>query len=218
LNPNYRQTLGLINYWPFYLNANDKVNVAHLYNGINTFFTTDRNGRALSAVTLATGCFQIPPGNYFSSTNFSILVWIKIKSFTSYPRLLSFATGLSGTIDYIYISTSAGTSRNPIVDIYKSGSAPGFVSSKFLPLNQWTHIGFTFAKPSLYLYLNGILDGSLTKIDIPNNGNYVSNYLGRSEYYPNEADLNSDVDELKFFNRALSQEEILYEMNNDMYY
>ena len=207
----------MINYWPFYLNVNDTVSISHLYNGVNVALTTDRYGRALSAVSLTTGSYQIPAGNYFSSTDFSILVWINMRSFSSYQRLISFKSALSGTIDYIYISTSAGLSRNPIVDIYRSGSAPGYVSTSILQLNQWTHIAFTFARPNLYLYLNGILSGGLAKTDVPNTGIYISNYLGRSEYYPNEADLDCDVDELKFFNRALSQQEILYEMNNDMY-
>ncbi len=146
-------------------------------------------------------------------------MWVKIRSFTNYARLLSFASDLSGSRDFIYVSVSQGITRKPIVDIYKSVfcSAPGYVSSNVLLLNQWTHIAFTYAKPVLYLYVNGNLDGSLTKTDLPNTGNYISNYLGRSENYPNEVDLDSDVDELKFFDRASSQQEILYEMNNDIY-
>ena len=41
----------------------------------------------------------------------------------------------------------------------------------------------------------------------------ILNYIGRGDNYPTQPDLNGTIDELKIFNRALSQQEIQFEMN-----
>ncbi len=50
-----------------------------------------------------------------------------------------------------------------------------------------------------------------------NNNTRVFNYLGRSCNFAagDDQDLNGVLDELKIFNKALSQQEIQNEMNND---
>ena len=39
------------------------------------------------------------------------------------------------------------------------------------------------------------------------------NFVGRGDNYPNQPNLNGVIDDLKIFNRALSQQEIQFEMN-----
>jgi hypothetical protein len=41
-------------------------------------------------------------------------------------------------------------------------------------------------------------------------------YIGRGDY-SSQPDLNAKIDELKFFDRALTQQEIQFDMNNYIY-
>jgi len=50
INPNYQNTLGLVNYWSFNGNLNDLKGGASLFGGINFDFTTDRFNSDYSAI------------------------------------------------------------------------------------------------------------------------------------------------------------------------
>ena len=45
------------------------------------------------------------------------------------------------------------------------------------------------------------------------------NYIGRSSWYEyaDNIDADADFDELKIFNRGLTKQEILFEMNNEIF-
>ena len=58
------------------------------------------------------------------------------------------------------------------------------------------------------IYVNANLVISATRI---------LNYIGRGDFYPTQPVINAIIDELKIFNRALSQKEIQFEMKNNIY-
>ena len=49
------------------------------------------------------------------------------------------------------------------------------------------------------------------------NATRLFNFIGRTDNFPTIPDINAIIDELKIFNRALSQKEIQFEMNNNIY-
>ena len=105
---------------------------------------------------------------------------------------------------------SSGTS---IADVYLTTT---------LDLNQWKHLVCVCSFPFLSIYIDGIeatipglktnnISFSLTNVI----RNY--NYVGRSNWYgTGNQDSDADLDELKFFNRALTKNEIQFEMNNNL--
>ncbi len=90
-------------------------------------------------------------------------------------------------------------------------------SSQQLEKDKWQHVTFVLSLPNVFIYIDGQLAGNDTATDIPMNVTRSVNYLGRSMWSSLDTDLNADLDELKIFNRALTNEEILFEMNNEIF-
>ena len=68
--------------------------------------------------------------------------------------------------------------------------------------------------PIASLYINGAkVDNANCNITLSNKTR-IMNFIGRSSNFPVDKDLNAKIDELKIFNRALSTEEIMFEMMN----
>ncbi len=75
--------------------------------------------------------------------------------------------------------------------------------------------GFSFEKNLNYnIYVDANLSISGNSNQPLKNTTSLYNYVGRYVDYPNLPDINATIDELKIFNRGLSQQEIQYEMNN----
>ncbi len=70
-------------------NLSDMIGIAHLFNGFNYSFVEDRYGNLNSSIYFQNGYLQVPPGVYFSY-DFTFTVWIKLKSFKAYSRVIDF--------------------------------------------------------------------------------------------------------------------------------
>ena len=67
----------LTHYWPItYCNMNDLIGNAHMSQGANTTFVSDRFGNENSALNLNGGWTQVPPGIYFNSPQITITAWV----------------------------------------------------------------------------------------------------------------------------------------------
>ena len=217
-NSNFKYTNGLVNYWPFYTNVSDSIGNAHLYDGFNAKLTTDRFDRQASALSLSTGYYKIPTGVYFSGAQFSILLWLKVNNFNSWSKIISLSNANSQGFDLVLTESTNG---NPILS-YHSGNSYGLSIRSNAPfiINKWQHFACVFSSPNVFFYLDGIQSTSSIinsyTFDPPNVQRNL-NFLGRSNSYPNDQDVNADLDEIKIFNRALSLQEIMTEMNNNMF-
>jgi hypothetical protein len=78
-------------------------------------------------------------------------------------------------------------------------------------LNEWYFMSIIFKGNNLSIYYNGTLMGTAFS-NVPRNKMRSSNYIGRSNW--NDPYVNAKFDDLKFFNRALNQTEILDEMGS----
>jgi hypothetical protein len=135
---NFENTTGLINYWTFNGNGDDVVGNANLYGGVNAAWTFDRFGIADSALSLTNGYCIVPPGVYFSGTQFSVMGWVKVRSFQRQSRLIDFAGN-----ENIVLALSAQNSGKPYIFL-KAGVDFHDYSSQSLNLNQWQHLAFVF--------------------------------------------------------------------------
>ena len=192
-----RLNTGLKNYWPIDNHVNDTVGGAHMYNGYNVDFVNDRFGNPNSAIRFSNGFYQVPPGFYFKG-DFTISVWIKINVFVPYSTILEFASEV--------VSLKTTSSSSPFQPSLTTSFS--YVTSPYYLLRgQWTHLVVSLSGTTGSVYLNGVLSAQSNGMNIPRNINRTTNFIGKdsSNYYGN---MWSDLDDLRIYDRALSQTEI----------
>ena len=216
----YVQTNGLINYWTFNGDVKDSIGDADLYGGENAALTIDRFGQSNSALSLSNGYYKVPAGVYFSGTQLTIMAWVKVRSNHINPRLIDFGNGQY--IENVVLTISQSTNGKPYFWFQSGSDSFSSSSSKTLILNQWQHLSCVFSFPLCSIYIDGI-EVQTAAWNVPNlsfslkNVVRTLNYVGRSNWYMNgDLDADADFDDLKFFNRALTQTEIQFEMNNNL--
>ena len=210
-------TNNLINYWSFNGNVNDAIGNANLYGGVNAALTTDRFGRASSALKLSNGYYKVPPGVYFSGTQLTIMGWVYVRSFQRDSRLIELGNGPDQ--ENIVLTVSGRYDATPYF-YFKSGSDKFYDYPIIqLNLNQWKHLACIFSFPFYSIYIDGIeFKTQFSKTNFASfsfaNVNRTSNFIGRSNWL-DDLDADAYFDDLKLFNRALTQQEIQFEMNNN---
>jgi hypothetical protein len=92
-----------------------------------------------------------------------------------------------------------------------------------LNLGEWYHLVCMFKNGIGYIYINGT-NTALGPIIKPLPIIRLSNFVGRSNWRVQqqnnnlyELDSNADIDDLKIFNRALTEDEIRADMDNTFY-
>ncbi len=184
-----------------------------LYNGKKAQLAPDRFGRLLSALSFNQGSYQLPPGNYLSNS-FTVSVWIYERSYSYWHRVFDFSNGPG--LNAVCLAFTYEISGNPVFAYTNPGQDQTLTHSTKLPLNSWVHLAITFDDTNLAIkfFINGTIVDTTTfnSISFSSFRNY--NYFGHDSYGGTYAD--AIIDEFKIFNRALSQQEILFEMNNDI--
>jgi hypothetical protein len=204
----------LTHYWPFENGTmRDAIGSAHMAQGSSTSFFADRFGNVNSALALNGGWTQVPAGVYFDSIEFTISVWVYPSNVGLHSRIIDFGNGLDS--DNIVLSLSYLNSLKPYFVIY-SGSNHIFSTTAYKPitLNQWQFLTATTNGTNARIYLNG------TKVAELNFESYIRPYyllrsncsIGKSNWNV-DGYSNSYLDDLRFYNKMLTQEEINELMN-----
>jgi len=139
------------------------------------------------------------------------MLWVRFNEVVSNQVIMGqkatpeFQVQMQGTTNSqmfrVNITNSAGVSS--IVD-----STDGALS------NQWYHIAFTYNGTHLKLYINGLLVGTNSSIsgDLVDTGN-VTTFGGRAD---SALSVNGTIDEIRVYNRSLSQREIINDMQSGL--
>ena len=183
----------MINYWSIDNHAKDTVGGAHMLNGYNVEFVEDRFGKPNSAIRFSDGYYQVPPGVYFNG-DFSVAVWVKINVRIQWASLIDFS------YDYFYYH------RNNVI-ITSQPAYKQLTSNLALSIGQWTYLVVTLIENTASIYINGILAAQVFNSEIPTYANRTLNFIGKS-CSANDGNLWADLDDLRIYNRALSQSEI----------
>ena len=213
----FKQTNGLINYWSFNGNVDDEIGHANLSNGVNAALTSDRFGTPDSALSLKDGYYNVPPGVYFSGTQLTIMAWVKVRTFRLFSRLIDFGNGAHN--ENIVVGLTRNSSGISFLHLRSDINFFTGLSTKALNLNQWQHLSCVYSFPFYYIYIDGIevtISESKTVFSSFSLANVtrISNFIGRSNFV-GQLDADADFDDIKLFNRALNQNEIRFEMNNN---
>jgi hypothetical protein len=203
----------LTHHWPISnCNMSDAVGTSHMSQGNFTNFTADRFGNLSSALALNGGWTKTPQGIYFSPPEFSISVWILPQEIGSgFVRILDFGNGPSS--DNIILALTTGNSlRSPYLGIYSNTSETiKAYSSLNLTEYQWQFLATTFNGTNARVYLNGeLIADQFHHVCLPTLSRNNC-YIGKSNW-PGDGYSHSYLDDLKFYNKSLTQEEIVWLM------
>lgn len=203
-------TNGLVNYWPINNDIKDYVgNTGSLRPVGNVHLASDRFNLSNSSIFVNNGYCIAPNGTYFSG-DFTIIGWVMPVSLPVNSRLIDFSRGAA--LDNVYVVLSDGNSK-PYTGVWNNGaSGPDVVSQSItLPLNQWSHLASTLSGTTLSIYINGTLANSLSGSYTPMNVTRTQCYIGKNPWDSsvNVSNTVAYFDDIKIYNRALSQYEVL---------
>ena len=183
------------------------------YNGTATGVTYGE-GKVGQAVNISTSSnIVIPNGGSlpFNTTNFSISFWYKPISFTNTNQTIfgTYKGGSWSTNEWQFGPTHPWIGNKFSLAVYNNNSgAMTLVSNTTTVLNTVYHVVITRNNGIIALYINGILDNSITinnDILFDNRSNNLPFYLGGPTA---TTTCQGDLDQLRIFNRALNQNEV----------
>ena len=150
----------------------------------------------------------LPPATYFSG-DFTIECWVKPTAYSNWSRVIDFGNGAGS--NNVLFGTSYGGSGKP--GFYVGGSQ--FSANDQIPLNQWSHIAATLSGNTATIYINGVASGT-SFFPIPANVIRNNNYIGRSNWGWGDPAPDASFDDLRIWNVAKTDAEILASMNNEL--
>jgi trimeric autotransporter adhesin len=214
----------IVAYYPFSGNANDVS--GHNYNGnvYGAVLTTDRFGKANSAYAFDGITSYIDVNNTFFDNgwaNMTFSVWFNSSANISRPQgggqtIINTNPHNGFGIGYNYNSNLKIYSiKNSNPEITGSWDIIGLSEGNFdyspVILNNWYHIAIVKSGLDYKFYLNGQLDKLISTTVAPIKYLCSLRFGGIAQHTdPNKECFSGKIDEIRVYNRALSQSEILY--------
>ena len=201
----------MTHYWSFdNCQMLDQIDMAHMTQGENTTFVEDRFGNPNSALALNGGWTQVPPGIYFDTPEFSISVWVYPLNVADFARVIDFGNGPKSDNIILALSYNIHQTLKPYLSmLYGPTLIFEPISSQSLLLGQWQFLVATFNGTNARVYLNGELkaDKYNESLKLQTNTSRSMCYIGKS-VKTTIGYSSSYLDELRFYNKSLSQTEI----------
>ncbi len=176
-------------------NLSDVINGADFYGGANYAFTFDRFCSENSAIYLNYGYLKIPIGSYFSASDFSLIIWIQLRSYEYNSKIIDFASNVAFGINL--------HTGNLLAKINLSS----MLSNQVIQLNKWSHVALVLSGTTSFVYVNGV-QVSVGSLNTPLAISTTDNYIGKSNTL-SDSNANAVYDELKIYERALKPNDIL---------
>ncbi|MFG2045322.1 beta-L-arabinofuranosidase domain-containing protein [Dactylosporangium sp. NPDC048998] len=172
---------------------------------VNAAYTTGRTGSAVS-LNGSNGYVSLPAGILNGATAFSIALWVRIDTLTTWTRVFDFGTG-TGVNMFLTPRSSAGTARFAITTS-GSGGEQRIDAPAALPAGAWTHVAVTRTGNLGILYVNGaeVARNAALTLSPASLGNTTQNWLGRSQYA--DPYLAGALDSVRLYSRTLSASEV----------
>jgi uncharacterized protein (TIGR02145 family) len=202
---------GLVAYYPFNGNANDESGNGN--NGVvnGATLTTDRLGNSGKAYSFNGVDDQIEVsttnGN-FDNNSFSISFWLKTNQSGGDPAIISRTNNTGSVYNNFVIFENNGKSALNGSCVWTMGYQT--TTQNTILGNNWKHVVAVSTPYTAAIYVNGIL----AKTDTVNTPSYMNfaNFpirFGRSKH-PYWGDYSGSLDDIRIYNRALTQAEITY--------
>lgn len=198
---------GLIAWYPFNGNANDESGYGN--NGLvyDAVLTTDRCGNSNSAYYFdgEGDIIMVDHTDFLNPQRITISAWISVESYTIWGRIVDkyHFTRCEGY--NIIIDPGAEATRFEFWgqdgQVYPDNSNP-------IPLNTWLQVTSSFDGYQMKIYINGMLENTLdVNTEIWPTSRYLS--IGNGDDGNGYLPFNGKIDEVRIYDRALSDEEVL---------
>jgi archaellum component FlaC len=215
LNPPIDLTTGLVAYYPFSGNAGDSSGNGNHGSVNGAILATDRFGKVNSAYSFASSTISVPYKPYlsFSDTKkFSVSIWVYTSVNNRSTHYLGMRQpGSQGQFWQLYTAVTS-TVNGIAFQSFTNGNILGpFAQNQQIPLNQWTNVVGTYDSSVWKLYLNGIMIQAANSTIAFNNDINTPLTIGNSG---NFEPFNGRLDDVRIYNRALTQAEITSLANN----
>jgi Concanavalin A-like lectin/glucanases superfamily/Thrombospondin type 3 repeat len=213
---------GLVAYYPFNGDANDYSGFNNHPISVGATLTDDRFGTPNSAYSFAGGqsnYIRVPNSSSINVNKFTLSAWVSLHDLETSTTILDKRNGQwwrNFALNY-YCASDVQLPDPPLdhlaVIIGNGDFAPtSFSNAAYAPvklvLDTFFHLAATYDQTTLCLYLNGSLIGTklITMPNIIGNGDLYIGAHGDAPSYPGRLD--GVLDEVRIYNRALTQEEI----------
>jgi hypothetical protein len=199
----------LTHYWPM-CNGQmlDKIGTSHMTQGNLTNFDLDRFGKENSSLNLNGGWTQVPNGVYFDTNEFVITVWVKPRNVSAFARIIDFG---NEQVDNVIFGFDSLNTFMPYVSLLSDD----YSSSSVLSFDQWQFLAVSYNGTSLRIYKNDQIimdmDGLSYQLPVILRNNC---YIGKSNWHGDGYSY-SLLDDLRFYNKSLTQTEIIDLMNQN---
>ena len=146
----------------------------------------------------------------FTSSNFTISLWTKIKDYSQYNAFVTRTSGnLPAPLDFFILND--GSYAPGYINVNLGGVAgwTGIMSSSVFPLT-WTYLTFMLNSTTMSIFYNGVLNntGTLTATRVES-ANSIK--IGTRE--DGFTRMNGNISQVQIYNRALTQQEIVQNYN-----
>jgi hypothetical protein len=175
--------------------------------------TSDRTGKTNSAFSFNNSDIVSNISNTNFTKDFTISVWVKSEKATSqYPTIIQGANQFL-TIQYGTLSLGSPTALFYFEGTFPTGNTGGGVLG-VVDLARWNLIVIRNLNFQTSLYINGALIQTNTN-STPNQSSITGSFIkiGNGLQLPQGAFIGS-LDDIRIYNRALTQDEITYLANN----
>lgn len=202
---------GLVAYYPFSGNAGDSSGNGNHGTVNGATLTTDRFGNSNKAYSFYGVDDQIEvatTNQNFDSDTFSISFWLRTNQSGGDPAIISRTNNTGSFYDNYVIFESNGKSALNGSCVWTMDYQT--TTQNTILGNVWKHVVAVSTPYTATIYVNGLL----AKTDTVNTPSYISfaNFpirFGRSKR-PIWGDYSGELDDIRFYNRVVTQEEITY--------
>jgi hypothetical protein len=149
------------------------------------------------------------PSANFSTNNFTMEAWVSVRN---YPSTNAVFISNRGTSDNGWLLDVTFNKKGRVFIQRDAGTSYSIETTNELGLNKWSNLSVVRNGTNLSMYRDGIFQNSTT---LPSNYNiqsaYANDYVFR--YFSSSGALDGNISSIKYYNRALSQQEILQNYN-----
>jgi hypothetical protein len=161
------------------------------------------NGPAASGNTYG----QMPAGDYFGESAFTIETWILVREHRAWARVMDFGNGQAA--NNVLLAASLEGSQLPGLQFFDGGGTLklDLTSDTQLLQNQWVHLVATYESGTARLYQDGVLTASKTGVPAPASVTRTNCFIGRSNW--GDSDAKADFANFRIWSAARTPSQIM---------